>query len=191
VSILPFPRRPKHPASQAWSLREFIANVALLLLMKLLLLPIVIATLYGQVSVKDFGAKGDGIADDTRALQNALDAGCGSAKLRVPAGTYNISSPLVTKCAMSTEGDGPGVSIIVQTAHGTLNHGIVASYALTLRDLAINTEPLTTNKGMVAVFRSDLTPGAGQIYAFQRFNSSGSTLVSISRPAVSLLVTCW
>jgi hypothetical protein len=141
--------------------------------MKLLLLPVVMVTLHGQMSVKDFGAKGDGIADDTAVLQNALDAECGGGRLRVPAGTYNISSPLVTKCAMSIEGDGPGASVIVQTVHGTLNHGIIASYALTLRDLAINTEPLATNKGMVAVFRSDLIPGAGQTYTFQRFNSSG------------------
>jgi hypothetical protein len=141
--------------------------------MKLLLLLIVMTALHGQVSVKNFGAKGDGIADDTAALQNAFDAGCGAAGIHLPAGAYNISSPLVTKCALLIEGDGPGVSVIVQTVPGTLNHGIIARYALTLRDLAINTEPLAINKGMVAVFRGDSIAGAGQTYTFLRFNSSG------------------
>ena len=37
------------------------------------------------VSVKDFGAVGDGVADDTTAIQNALNTG---KKVYVPAGTY-------------------------------------------------------------------------------------------------------
>ena len=43
------------------------------------------------VSVKDFGAVGDGKADDTAAIQAALDA---SDNVFVPAGTYLVSSPL-------------------------------------------------------------------------------------------------
>jgi len=44
------------------------------------------------VSVKDYGAKGDGITDDTAALQRAIN---GSLQLYFPAGTYLVSSTLL------------------------------------------------------------------------------------------------
>jgi nitrous oxidase accessory protein NosD len=43
----------------------------------------------GEVDVRSFGARGDGVADDTAALQRALDAGAGGV-VRVPAGTYLV-----------------------------------------------------------------------------------------------------
>lgn len=48
------------------------------------------------VSAKDFGAVGDGIVDDTTALQNALDYVCYTAKCRlyIPAGIYRITRTL-------------------------------------------------------------------------------------------------
>lgn len=44
------------------------------------------------VSVKDFGAVGDGVADDTAAIQLAINAAYGKT-LYVPAGTYLLSTP--------------------------------------------------------------------------------------------------
>src|SRR5216684_557900 len=43
------------------------------------------------VSVKGFGAKGDGVADDTAAIQAALNT---AQTVVVPKGTYKISSTL-------------------------------------------------------------------------------------------------
>lgn len=55
--------------------------------------------------VRDCGAKGDGIADDTVALQRGLDASCGelaefrnkSAILFIPNGTYRVTQTLVVR----------------------------------------------------------------------------------------------
>jgi hypothetical protein len=43
------------------------------------------------VSVADFGARGDGQADDTAALQRAVDAVPAGGRLRFPAGTFRIA----------------------------------------------------------------------------------------------------
>jgi len=54
---------------------------------------------------RDLGAKGDGVADDTEALQKGLDASCGlGAKvtkvLILPNGTYKVTATLVVKSAL-------------------------------------------------------------------------------------------
>jgi len=46
------------------------------------------------VSVKDFGAVGDGVADDTAAIQAAINASYGH-RLFLPRGLYKLTSPLV------------------------------------------------------------------------------------------------
>lgn len=60
------------------------------------LLSLLIATsaFAGNVSVKDFGAKGDGVSLDTKAVQAAIDcaAGQGGGVVSVPAGTYVCGS---------------------------------------------------------------------------------------------------
>jgi parallel beta-helix repeat protein len=74
-----------------------------------------------SVSVKDFGAVGDGVADDTAAIQAALNSG---ASVFLPSGTYNISSALtIPTNGQEFIGQGKGKSIIKQTA--TNKNGII------------------------------------------------------------------
>lgn len=58
--------------------------------------PRLTAALPGMLDVRSFGAKGDGVRDDTRSLQSALDAACGEGPKLVflPAGTYRTTAVL-------------------------------------------------------------------------------------------------
>jgi hypothetical protein len=51
------------------------------------------------VSVKDFGAKGDGVTNDTAAIQAAITAMGSAGNLVWPAGTYLCSATLMVSCA--------------------------------------------------------------------------------------------
>ncbi len=69
-----------------------------------------------SVSVKDFGAVGDGVTDDTAAIAAALLAGSGK-KVYVPAGTYKITSTLTVPTSTYFYGTGLGSSIIQYTSN--------------------------------------------------------------------------
>lgn len=74
------------------------------------------------VNVLDFGAVGNGVADDTAAIQAALDSAPPEGlKLYFPAGTYKTTAPLIPKVVvpaptfsynLTVMGDGPNVSVI-------------------------------------------------------------------------------
>lgn len=104
--------------------------------------------LYERISVKDFGAIGDNIADDTVAFQNAiaysktLAVTNGGAKLYIPAGNYKISSALdfTMTYGFVVEGDGPA-TILRFNGVNTVCIDMTASYDMSFRDftLAVST----------------------------------------------------
>lgn len=60
------------------------------------------------LSIKDFGAVGDGVVDDTIAIQNAIDACPNGGCVYIPNGTFKITDALVINKAMTLQGAGPG-----------------------------------------------------------------------------------
>jgi hypothetical protein len=70
-------------------------------------------------SVKSYGAYGDGLHDDTAAINSAITGGTVSGKMMVyfPPGTYKYTGPMTLAANTSCRiyGDGPGVSTILFT----------------------------------------------------------------------------
>lgn len=92
---------------------------------------------FGAVNVMQFGAAGDGVANDTSAftaaLQSLRDQGGGS--LRVPKGTYRVqlSSAELGSVPIAIVGDGPESTILDFT--GTTSDVLDLRSSLLLRDL--------------------------------------------------------
>lgn len=63
------------------------------------------------LNVKDYGAKGDGVADDTAAIQNAINASQLGFTIYFPAGTYMISEILTILSNRKYAGSGWGSTI--------------------------------------------------------------------------------
>ena len=80
-----------------------------------------------SVSVKDFGAVGDGVADDTVAIQAALDTG---QRVYIPAGDYLCSSQLSSTFSLNIHGDGGEESKLVWGSTAT-TVGVILDYAST------------------------------------------------------------
>lgn len=67
------------------------------------------------VSVKDFGAVGDGTTDDTAAIQAAITA---SDSVYIPSGTYKITSSLLVRSNLKIQGAGKNSSILKSGTSG-------------------------------------------------------------------------
>ena len=73
-----------------------------------------------QLNVKDFGAEGDGIADDTSAFHEAILLAQPGQAVYAPAGTYRILDVIeIRKRGISLRGDGPGQTILNFERHLT------------------------------------------------------------------------
>jgi hypothetical protein len=126
------------------------------------------------VSVKDFGATGDGVTDDTVAVQNAINSAIqNNLALYIPSGTYILSSILTgsgSRNPLSIFGDGPGLSRLVWTAVGgiELDYSAAATYRLA-------PAPIYKNFGLYTRV-SGITGGGTAFKYVANIAGSGSTL---------------
>ena len=100
-----------------------------------------------SVSVKDFGAVGDGVADDTAAIQATINVAQGSkSRVHIPAGVYKISSELLVS-NLEVQGDGVWCTYILQSNNVKGGFFVDCNYASggKISDLSIHA--VSTNPG--------------------------------------------
>jgi hypothetical protein len=124
------------------------------------------------VSVEDFGAVGDGVANDTTAIQAALDAG---AALYFPAGTYNLTAKLTSTNKPVQIFTQPGVTLkwlSTATTQGLdFAFNNITTHICQIGDIALITEKEGGGTAIKCVW-----PGGGTGYA--RLFEAGKIRVS-------------
>ena len=142
------------------------------------------------LSVKDYGAVGDGVTDDAAAIQRAIDASVNSGRtLLVPAGMYAVSAALIVPCTRRPNGtEGNPVRLVGEGHRASTifasQHMQAVLYLNSTAPSSHGQSAITTNGHEV----SDLTFDAGMkanysVYApaltrstFQRLGLKGGVL---------------
>ena len=105
------------------------------------------------VNVRDFGAVGNGVTDDTTSIQNAVTrcSSLGGGIVFAPAGTYKVSAPITVPSNVSIYGEGMGVTKFSATSAFTASQAVF--YA--------NGSSYTRYEGFSILGNTDGTNGAG------------------------------
>jgi len=119
------------------------------------------------ISVKDFGAKGDGVANDWLSIQRALSAAAGVARLYIPPGLYMITQELRMPSNTYVYGAGIGTTVIKLSAGVSASQNVLTN--------SQNTRSYLTNQGNQNIIVKDLElDGNAQRFA-GGYSISGST----------------
>jgi len=116
------------------------------------------------VSVQDFGAVGDGVADDTLAIQNAISAfPAAGGTLYFPAGRYRVTDTItvLNKC-VSFQGDGSG-----QIASSTSGSYIEFDGLGTKNGLVFDNVDGASMRDMAIVAKASTRPTGGYLVVYQ------------------------
>lgn len=152
-------------------------------------------------SVLTYGAIGNGIADDTVAIQSALDT---SADVYFPAGTYLVRGLWVQFNHSNIHGDGPASILLLSSyVSGTLlnaNAHDVSVHDLSLsggNDVSHNlmVDPASVRNGIIVSAESDSSVHQATIHGFDSVGIWAVDITSTTQTTLSLsdvaIYDCW
>lgn len=129
------------------------------------------------INVKDRGAVGDGVTDDSVAVQAAITAAESSgAIVYFPAATYSFATTLTRPTNVRLRGDGKGKSILSYTGSGTAL-GVAASGVRTYR-AGVFDLTLTTSTGDIGIDLDSVSLAVFERLDVTGFSGKGIRLVS-------------
>jgi polygalacturonase len=100
-------------------------------------------------NVKEFGAKGDGVSDDTAAIQAAINAAPNGSTISFPAGTYNVANFVAkNRSGLSFVGEGQN-SVIKQKPGAPRIATFEGSRDIVISKLAFDANGITSYGGVV------------------------------------------
>ena len=153
------------------------------------------------VSIKDFGAVGDGITNDTTAIQNAINSALQTGKsVYVPTGTYLYTSTNYSVDVVASGksfvlfGDGPQSSIIKYNANGiAFNLRTDAGLGLFVCDnMGFELISPATNSNATCFYISNsIGFGAGFSISNSQFTGFTNCAIQAIRAYNSSLRNCW
>ena len=98
-----------------------------------------------RVSVRNYGAKGDGVTDDTAAFNACVAAAVAGGEMYIPVGTYRISGSIAINKNLTVNGDGRLSSTILVASASA--HAFVVTGAVDIYDLGFTPAAGVTRTG--------------------------------------------
>jgi len=136
------------------------------------------------VSVKDFGAVGDGVTDDTTAIQTAINSSAGNLAVYFPSGTYKITSQVtISNDRVMLYGDGAASKILfIPTANAVcflFDKGSTSSVQSVAQDLVFYSTDTTYTKTALKLVNVTQCLIKNVVTIFPHWFGNGSTFLHV------------
>ena len=151
------------------------------------------AKLRQTVSVKDFGAAGDGSADDTAEIQAALTAASGTSNVYLPAGTYIVSATIFIPSNTYFFGDGKSSIIKMIGTEGRNTTVVMTGFRNNKREnIVIEDMQIDFNRTRWAVTGgTQLTDAFNGTAGYSTYQDNDETALSICYSENVLVKNVW